>query len=61
MPAACAAQPDSLVTPMGEVCRLLALVAGRVPPGLEEVVLRVRKRLLALLIEPRPCITDSLE
>jgi len=42
MLAAWTAQPDLLTACVGEVCRLHALVEVWVPPGLDEVVLRVR-------------------
>jgi len=45
--AARAAQPHLLAACVGEVRRLLALVEGWVPPGLDEVVLRVRQGLLS--------------
>jgi len=40
--AAWAAQPDDCTAGMGEVARHLAQALGGMPPGLDEVVLRVR-------------------
>jgi len=45
------AQPDLLHASMGEVRRLVALVEVWVPPGLDEVVLRVRQGLVSPVVE----------
>jgi len=58
MNAAWAAQPDFLITLIGEICRHLALVMGWVPHSLNELVIRMRKRFLALLIEAYACNTS---
>jgi len=52
MGAAIEVQPDFLVTLVGENIRLLALSEVWVPPGLYEVVIRVRQSLPAFGIEP---------
>jgi len=44
-------QPYSLFASVGVVPRLLALVAGGVPPGLNGVVVRVCQGLLAILFK----------
>jgi len=39
--AAWAEQPDYLIASVGEVARQIALILGRMPPGLDDMVLRV--------------------
>jgi len=53
--AARAAQPDQAPAGVGDVARLLALVLVGVPPGLDEVIVRVRQGFLAYPIKPHPC------
>jgi len=61
MDAAWAAQPDLLVALEGEVGRQLSQVEGGVPHALDDLVVWVCQRFLALLIEAHACNTDANE
>ncbi len=55
--AAWAAQPHPLPAPVGVVCGCFALVAGGVPQVLYAVVVWVRQRFTAVLIQANICTT----
>jgi len=51
MNAAWAAQPDLLAAFVGEIGRQLAQIEGRMPHALDHLVVRVRQRFLAPLVD----------